>query len=186
MAKVGLSSPWILFYHEVEAFFKNDEEVTVIYDEDKNHLKLYVNNITKAEALSQLIPIEKNFGQVDLKISVIPSNNAQEKNLLSISPIKDVKGLMVEALRGNKSVSKIEQVNVFTNPLIYVVFKPEIIQYFTDSLGDINGLCSTLNQEIVKEIFKEIDNVCYCTEKVSTISAIKVENNGWICTASSN
>ena len=32
--KLTLSSPWVLLYHEIEAFFKEDDEVRVVLDED--------------------------------------------------------------------------------------------------------------------------------------------------------
>lgn len=170
MAKIGLSSPWILFYHEVSAFFKSDKEVTVIYDEEKNHLKLYVDNPVKADALSQLMVPEKTFGKVTVKVFIIPSNIPSERALLFTDLVKDTKGLFEQAFSNNPSVVSVKQVDVFTNPLIYVVFRPEVIQYFTDSLGDINGICSTLNQEIVKDIFRKVDNVYYCTDKISISS----------------
>ena len=170
MARLGLSSPWVLYYHKVEAFFKNDSEVKVVYDEENNLLKLYVDNMVKAEALAQLLPIEKEFGTVTLNIEVIPSNEAQEKNSLSLAAVKGNKALLIEALRGNSSIQSIVEVKVYTNPVTYVIFKPEIVQYFTDSLSDAHGICSTLNQDIAKDIFAEIDGVFYCTDKVNSIT----------------
>ena len=55
MAKLNLSPPWVQFYHEVDALFKHDTDVNVIYDDSKAPeyaLKLYVDNIAKADALS--------------------------------------------------------------------------------------------------------------------------------------
>ena len=182
MAKVGLSAPWVQFYHEVTAFFKNDSEVMVVYEEENNKLKLYVDNTVKAEALSQLMPSKKVFGSTTLEILIIPSNNAKESTYFSFSAIKGNKDLLSAALQGNKAVVDIIQVDVFTNPLIYVVFKPEVIQYFNDSLGDIHGLCSTLNQEIAKDIFNKIDNVCYCTDKVITATST-ISYGGTVFTA---
>lgn len=168
MAKINLSSPWVLYYHEVEAFFKADPEVNVVYDEKENILKLFVNNQTKADALMNLMPMQKDFGSVTLTIMVIPSNT--NKLTFKTFAKTDTIGLITAALEGNDFLSSIQETTLFTNPITYVVFKPQIIQYFTDSLGDINGLCSTLAQEIAKDIFTEIDGVYYCTDKLKLMT----------------
>ena len=73
-----LSSPWVEFYREIEALFAQDDEVKVVYEEEKNEVKLYVENARKADALAQLLPTEKTFGNVVLKITVIPANGLVE------------------------------------------------------------------------------------------------------------
>ena len=188
MAKVGLSAPWILFYHEVEAFFKNDPEVTVVYDEDKNRLNLYVDNAEKADALSRMIPVEKDFGTVTLEIAIIPSNKVRESKAFFSSSIKGDFDLLLAAFKGNNSVADIVKIDTFTNPFIYVIFKPEVVQYFTDSLNDAHGLCSTLNQEIAKNIFEPVDCVYYCTDKIkhNTITVSTITADPWICSATSS
>lgn len=115
MAKVGLSSPWVKFYHEVDAFFKSDPEVAVVYDEDKNILNLYVDNATKAEALAELLPVEKKFGSVILYITVIPSNKAI---IPSNTKLASKEGQIVEALKGNNSVAYMYKNNmIFGNSI---------------------------------------------------------------------
>lgn len=186
MAKISLSSPWVLYYHEVEAFFKADPEINVVYDEKENILKLFVDNQTKAEALMNLMPPQKDFGSVTLVIMVIPSNT--KKTTFKTFAKADTMGLIAAALEGNNILSSVQETTLFTNPITYVVFKPQIIQYFTDSLGDINGLCSTLAQEIAKDIFTEIDGVYYCTDKVKpdTITVSAKTINPWTCIATSS
>lgn len=179
MARIGLSSPWVLFYHEVEAFFKNDPEINVVYNEEENFLKLYVDNQVKADALMNLMPQQKEFGSVTLPIIIIPSN---EKVTFHAPFAKaDTKNLIAAALEGNNILSAIYETTLFSHPITYVVFKPQVIQYFTDSLADINGLCSTLAQEIAKDIFTEIDGVYYCTDKVKH-DTITATINPWACT----
>ena len=48
--------------------------------------------------------------------------------------------------------------------MTYVVFKKEVVQYFNDSLGDIHGVCSTLMQDIAKDIFEDTEGVYFCTD----------------------
>lgn len=175
MAKIGLSSPWVLFYHEVEAFFKGDPEVNVVYNEEENILKLFVDNQIKADALMNLMPQQKDFGSVTLPIIIIPSN---EKVAFHAPFAKtDTKNLIAVALEENSILSAIYETTLFSHPITYVVFKPRVIQYFTDSLADINGLCSTLAQEIAKDIFTEIEGVYYCTDKLEQTITTCGKNN---------
>ena len=72
MAKVSLSSPWILFYKKVSALFEKDPGVRVLFDESDNSLKLFVEDAKKATALEKLLPKEMTFGS--------PSRTSQRMN----------------------------------------------------------------------------------------------------------
>ena len=48
MAKLGLSSPWVQYYHQAEAFFKQDKEVKVVYDNIEYHLYTF-NTMTSMD-----------------------------------------------------------------------------------------------------------------------------------------
>ena len=162
MARIKLSPPWDIYYREVEELFREDPEVRVVYDEDENVISLYVDNQAKAEALTALLPAEKEFGNVKLFIKVIPSN-VISFSANSVSQVFD-------ALEGNGALSYIKTVRgLFNNDVHYVVFKNKVVQYFNDSLFDVNGLCSTLYQNIAEDVFEHVDGVFYCTD---------VPNNG--------
>ena len=60
MARLGLSSPWVQYYHQLEAFFKKDSDIKVVYDEENNDIKIYVADPAKADALTQILPYEKS------------------------------------------------------------------------------------------------------------------------------
>ena len=155
MARIGLSSPWVTFYRELEALFLGDADVRVVYDEEANHIKLYVDGEEKAYALSVLLPSHKQFGNVDLLISIIPSNNQ----------VKLVKDLYAYAFEGNSILSYIKKIRgIFTNDITYVVFRNVVVQYFNDDLSDVNGYCSTLYQDIAKRVFEEKEGVFFCTD----------------------
>lgn len=164
MAKLGLSSPWVIFYNELNAFFARDPLVKVVYDENENVIDLYVEDAEKAAALTELLPTEKDFGAVKLQINVIPANVKYfGKNTYSTTPLTN---LYKNALMGNEAVVGIKEIQgIFTNPITYVVFKKEVIQYFNDSLSDIYGQCSTLMQEIAKNIFANQTGIYFCTDK---------------------
>lgn len=154
MGKVKLSSPWVLYYHELQAFFEKDSEVEVVFDEEETEIKLFVDNPRKADALTQLLPAEKKFGSMEVKVTVIPANNLKKTKFR----------LIQEALDGNDAVIYFDSEDVFTNPIGYVVFDKEVVQYFTDDLSDIHGCRSTLYQDMAKEIFGNLDGVCFCTD----------------------
>ena len=158
MAKVNLSPPWDIYYREINAFFEEGPEVKVLFDEEERVIKLYVDNGVKATALGELLPLSKDFGGTTLRIEVIPSNYS---NYLSSNPALPI---IRAAFTGNPIVQEIKTVSgLFSYDLNYVLFKKEVVQYYTDNLGDYNGYCSTLYENIARDIFNEMAGVFYCT-----------------------
>ena len=154
MAVLKLTSPWVTYYRELNELFKQDEEIKIIYDEENNVVKLFVNNAEKAEAISSLLPVEKSFGNVTLTISVIPPNGLLKAKAVDYE----------KAFEGNPIVSYIKTISLYmTNDLTYIVFKNKVVQYFNDDLGDINGVCSTLYQDIAKRVFDDKEGIYFCT-----------------------
>lgn len=152
-----MQSPWIEYYDQVEAMFRKDPDVKVAYEDDEKTLTLYVKGSAKAEALTRVLPGEKTFGNVTLKVRVLPAN--EEKTMADI---------LRDAFFGNAAV-----VDIHTNPgpflegLNYVIFRAEVVQYFSDNLHDANGLSSTLYQDLADAVFEDIPGIAYCTEPVS-------------------
>ena len=153
---VKLSSPWAIYYREIDAMFGDDPEIKIDFDETANIIKMYVDNSEKADAISKLLPSEKVFGNVVLKIQVIPGDVNTCARL----------DLFQKAFKGNPALSYTTEVKegIFPIPFEYVVFQNKVVQYFNDDLNDINGLCSTLYQEIAKDLFGEKDGVYFCTD----------------------
>lgn len=157
MAKVNLSAPWIVYYREIEAMFRGDPGVRVIFDEDTLTVKLYVDDSGKAYALDELIPPSKKFGRTVLKIGIIPANDS----FVAV----DQASLLDVALQGNSALSFIRTITgIMTNPITYVVFKKDVVQYWTDDLGDYFGVHSTLFQDIAKDVFENANGVFFCTD----------------------
>lgn len=162
MARINLSAPWIQFYHELSAMFRRDPDIRIIFDESDNNIRMYVASQTKAAALAELLPTEKKFGAVTLKITIYPGNGVSRED----------GNIYERAFDGNPAFVYSQEIDgIFSNPLIYVVFDNVVVQYFTDNLGDINGVRSTLYQDIAKEIFNHRDNVFYCTDAIDNIFA---------------
>jgi len=160
MATFHLSPPWVIFYREVAALFKYDAEVHVVYDEAENHIKLYVDDPDKAEALTRLMPTSKSFGNITVKISVVPAN-ASEIDLSAAS----VEELFDVAFDGNGAYAFSKSITgIYAPNLTYIVWRKQVVQYWTDDLGDYYGQTSTLYQNIAKDIFGETEGVFFSTD----------------------
>lgn len=155
MAMLKMVSPWMNYYQEVKALFERDPEIKIVFDEDNYEIKLYVEKPSKAEALIQLLPTERQYGNVTLKITVIPANTDGS----------EVMDLFWDAFDGNPALAYVEDSPGIGAPFNYVVFENKVVQYHNDDISDANGLRSTLYQEIAKDVFGDIQGVSFCTEK---------------------
>ena len=158
MAILKLSAPWQIYYKELCELFKHDSEVRIVYDTDEQVINIYVENTAKADAMAAVLPTEKEFGGVTVYINVIPANPTFKK-------AKSVRATIYEDLfRGNPIVDDIVTIEgVMTNPITYVIFKKEVVQYYNDSLSDAHGMCSTLYQDIAKRVLDAGEGIFFCT-----------------------
>ena len=161
MAVLKLSAPWQIYYKELCLLFEQDEEVRIVYDTDQQIISIYVDNAAKADAMYAALPSEKEFGDVILTINVIPANKPN---------LRRTQGSTYEDLfYKNPIVNNIVIVDgIMTNPITYVIFKKEVVQYFNDDLGDAHGMCSTLYQDIAKRVLEPENSIYFCTDINST------------------
>lgn len=168
MNKLGLVSPWVQYFRKLEAFFAEDKDVKVLFDNAKAAIKILVEDPDKADALTELLPPEVVFGNVTLKVSVVPANAKLMAGDARMDKIQ-------RAFQGNGAVVGIYSIDrIFSNTMNYVVFKPKVVQYFNDDLSDAHGIRSTLYQELAKEIFGEDGGVFFCTDVVEDKNGKKV------------
>lgn len=160
MSKLHLSPPWETYYDYLELLFEEDEDVQIVYDSLDHKIKIYVEEQGKAYALSNLLPKKKTFGNVELTITIIPPNDF---SFIKEIPIPDDR-LFEAAFAGNPIVSYIcTRDGVFKAK--YIVFVHEVVQFYNDDLSDINGVCSTLYQDIAKKVFENRpEGVFFCTD----------------------
>jgi len=154
MKNIKLAAPWIQYASAVKALFERDEDIKFFYDEDKVEIKLLVSNADKANALAELLPEEKVFGNVTLYINIVPANYTKPKSVL-----------FKELFEGNPIFKDAIDVQMQSNPLTYIVFEKEVVQYYNDNLQDPYGLRSTLYQILADEVFPEHEGVFFCTDK---------------------
>lgn len=154
MENTKLFAPWIIYFRQVEVLFEQDPDVKVSFDNDTCELNIRVNGEIKADAISKLLPTEKTFGNVTLKINVIPANEDEEDRLT----------LIKRAFAGNNAVDDIIETNVFGGDIRYVIFEKKVVQYKNDDISDFHGVCSTLYQDLAKEILGEDKGIYFCTD----------------------
>lgn len=165
MATLKLSSPWVEYYRKINALFARDPDIRIVFDEEEPKLMIYVYNDRKARAMDALIGTEKVFGNVTLKIEVIPANNKVEFLSTTTGYTKTEKKNLAGALfQGNSAVKSIHDIeNYFEGAVTYIIFEKEVVQYFDDNLGSYYGLKSTLYEDIAKVVLSPVAGVYYCT-----------------------
>lgn len=164
MSRLKLAPPWIIYYNKLAAFFRNDDTVRVIYDEENYEIKLFCKNSDVADALTYILPAEQEFGNITLKVTVVPANGV--KVYTRSTPV-DLYDVYRTAFMYNDSVADVVPVTgIMSNPIVYVIFEPEIVQYWTDDLSDAHGLNTTLMQDIARDIFVNQDGIFFCTDRL--------------------
>lgn len=149
---MNLSAPWVRDYRKLYHLFKYDEDITVRFDDDDTspEVKMYVHSDKKVEALKKLLPESITYGNVTMKITVVPAN----KN------VKSTRELFKDLFEGNQIVERIIDGDLFT----YVQFEKKVIQYFNDNMADPKGNISTLYEIIAEDLFEgRHDGVFFCT-----------------------
>ena len=147
--KVRLDSPWIIYYNKLKAMFEEDPDIRMEFDKADYTIKMWVEDPEKAEALEQLLPAVKEFGSVVVKITVIPANKLGSTKV----------SLFQKAFKNNPAVA----VNTPFGTHSFVIFEKKVVQYHNDDMFDFNGVCSTLYQDIAKDVFGEFNDIHFCT-----------------------
>lgn len=154
-----LATPWSTYFSEVEALFAKDPQVGVEYVDNPLAVNIYVTDHEKAYALTKILPTEKKFGNVTMKVTVVPTNFNNEYT----------ESLFRKAFKGNPAFKDVVTVSGdFTFNATYVVFAGDVVQFYNDELNDLNGMKTMLYQDVARDVFE--DNglaVFYCTEKLS-------------------
>lgn len=162
MAKLRLEPPWETYYKELNLLLGEDPDILVLYDSYEQEIRIYSEDEHKANALNALLPTEKEFGNVKVTIAVIPANGKH------ISASAYTPELFEDLFEANPCVVDIET-TAGIYEATYVVFRKKVVQYHNDNIGDINGNCSTLYQDIAERIFDNHPGVHFCTASLESI-----------------
>ena len=161
--RLKISPPWIIAARKLEALFDGDPQIAFNVDyaaEAGPTLIMATNNGEKAAAITKILPEKIEYGGVALNIGVDCPNMP---NLA----FKNNKELFETAFKGNPAfaycVAPTEEDNWI--PVVYVVFKNHVVQFFADNLNDCHGIISTLYQDIAEEILgKNLNGVFFNTD----------------------
>ena len=164
--RLKLSPPWVTYCNKLEALFDGDPQIAfnVSLDSNAPTVTLATNNGDKATALAKLLPEEKEFGNVVMKIMI----DGPFSNRAFVS----TKELFETAFAGNPAFAYCvcpSADGYWFIDMTYVVFKNCVVQFFNDNLNDPRGLISTLYQTIAAEIFEGVagingGGIAYCTD----------------------
>lgn len=160
MPIINLSAPWTILYQQINAMFKQDKDVKVVLDEKKHTIKLYVEDEEKADALGYLLNQAKTFGNTPVEVSVVPANETLKDE------VRNMQKVFEKAFTGNPAMDYAANYSTAFGSFTFVVFANEVVQYFCDNMFDVNGVKSTLYEDIAREIFpKHItqSGVYFCT-----------------------
>lgn len=152
------SAPWYGYVNRIRALFGEDPAVKIMFNDDHGILNIYVDGEKKEKAIRRLLPESMHFGNYILEINIILANVKIKESSL-VETYKD-------AFDGNPVVNKILTVPLQTNPMTYVVFRNEVVQYWDDNLGDIHGNQSMLMQDIAELVFDDTNGIYFCTDNL--------------------
>ena len=159
MDELKLSPPWQTLFHKLNAMFGCDPEIELELIDEEYKINLFVNNQKKYEALTKLLPEEYVFGNVHVKLVIIPANDEDDDE-------EDIIDTFFDAFDGNPVMTDAFSVKAPVGVFNYVEFAPKVVQFYNDDLTDPHGLCSTLFEDIAYDLFVDDLDVNYCTEPV--------------------
>ena len=131
-------------------------------------IKVLVQVANKAEALSKLLIPEKTFGDTKITVTVIPANGQNAHTQVQFADLcdkEDYAQIYDYALAYNRWFYMVKQITGLLGfNVTYVIFCKKVLQYYTDDLGDPNGMRSTLAENVARDIFVQNPGVFFCTD----------------------
>ena len=164
-----LCSPWMVFFHQVEAFFREDDQVHAELDNDNYKISIYVDDDDKANALSMIIPKQKVLGNIIVTIDIIPANGTINPNNVYDPDV------FKRAFKDNTAIVDFVHIDVKGLIMDFIMCKPIVVQMKNDSLHDPKGIVSTLYEDLASEIFVEHPGIFFSTDQVPVMK--KNENS---------
>ena len=154
--KANLSAPWYEHQKKLAAMFELDEDVSVspISDgEDGPYITVSVSNHAKAAALGKILKKSVEFGGVTLNVTVV--DVAAEETPAEIARAAFAYNRMVRDIRTDTDAAGAEHT--------YVIFEPDVMQFFNDDLSDYRGNFNALFEDAARDLFAVDPSVNFCT-----------------------
>ncbi len=154
---VAISSPWMTYYKKLVALFNDDPELEVKWNEDAKSIIIESTNTFKIMALEKLLDPTITFGNVTITVKCLVKDGSEES----------VAAIFRTAFAGNPHISEvIEQETMGCIDQTFVLFKPEVIQFFNDDLTDYYGNWNGLSEDIMREVINKNIRVNIGTAKI--------------------
>lgn len=146
MNNLNLSSPWEIYYSKLCALFQHDTEITLDFDRDAYMITITSTDKDKADALSQIIPSEVEFGNVILSIDVVSDVPAAPGDLYK------------RAFKDNPVLAGVETYPLPSGDLAYFAeFKNKSAYFYADDIENPRGLMFELYQDVAKDVLNHED-----------------------------
>lgn len=160
----GMIAPWYIYQKQVKALFEHDPQIIVgeVYQQENGKdyaFDIEVRSHDKYLALERVLSRFKLFGNVALTVNLFDEENSAGDTVIDVCRV---------LFDGNPIVESVEDiVDLAGAHHGFVVFRPEVIQFYSDDLRDINGNTTTLAQDIAREVFSDTEGVNFCTGKAA-------------------
>lgn len=145
---VDISSPWMTYYKKLVALFNDDPELEVKWNEDEKSVIIESTNTFKILALEKLLDPSITFGNVTITVKCLVKNGSEDS----------AAAIFKTAFAGNPHFSKVIETTITAIDETFVLFKPEVIQFFNDDItdyyGNWNGLAEDITRDVIKKDFR--------------------------------
>ncbi len=169
--RLKILPPWSVYVKKLVAMFDGDPEIAFNVDWNGQHPSVTIStgNPDKAAALNAVLPERKEYGNVNLEITIDCPKAVNRA-------FKTSKELFETLFDKNPAfaycVAPVEEGYWYVD-FCYVVFKNTVVQIFADNLNDPHGVLSTLYQDIAEELFDVkryfASGIAYCTDIESNV-----------------
>lgn len=155
---VKLSPPWDGHMSMLASFFAGDGRVKVGYCDDTRTGTIEVLDSRMYDALSQVLRTSIRFGNVTLKLNLVPKFEPK------VCPkMTDLEALKV-VLAQNPAFSKVKVQKAAAGAFVFVLFKPVVLQWYNDNLGNPWKLTTSTHELQADRVFKRGLGVSFTTE----------------------
>lgn len=152
-----LAPPWDIYMAKLQHLFLKDPQISITRPDSPFNIHVTCSLDTppkKVMALKAILPETINIGGQNITITV-----AYEDTKLTDMTVSEA---MKNAFAGNNAVVDVRTVDDGPIHSVHVVFKKEVVQYYSDNIADLHGNTSTLYEDLARDVLMP-PGVFYCT-----------------------
>ncbi len=155
---VNLNLPYTVwaYFNKLSVMFRKDPDVELEFERVDDFISkviIYVNDSNrpgKSDAFAKMLPSRVDFGIHRVYIDIIPNNDSRADH-----------EVLIDMFYGNPIVDSFITDHSGRH---YIIFKKDILQYYTNDISDVNSLQSVLAEDLARELITDdITNVYFCT-----------------------